>query len=123
MQYRWSDWKRFPDGKKTGTVEVSSGAGVYEVRHAITGRVVAFGSAGNVARRLSKLTANVGLGGRVLRLLRVHPLPSRVSDLEYRTLIVASRAEAKTAAHHLSGLRHSARRLRMHRGWAARPSN
>lgn len=121
--YSWSDWKRFPDGIRTGTIEAPSGAGVYEVRHAITGRVVAFGAAGNLGHRLSKLTVNAGFCTRVLRLLRAHPLTSRVTDLEYRTLAAASRAEAKTAAHHLSGLRYSARRLRMQRGWAARRSS
>jgi hypothetical protein len=45
---------------------------------------------------------------------------SEVSDLEYRTCAAASRAEAKTAAHRLLGLRQTAWRRRMDAGWAAR---
>jgi hypothetical protein len=47
-------------------------------------------------------------------------LTSRVSDLEYRTCAAASRAEAKTAAQRLMGLRQSAWRRRMDLGWSAR---
>ena len=54
------------------------------------------------------------------RLFRQQPLVSRVSDLEYRTCAAASRAEAKTAAQRLLGLRQTAWRRRMDLGWAAR---
>jgi len=123
MQYSWSDWKRFPDGTRGYALEAPSGAGVYEVRHTMTGRVVAFGAASNVAHRLSKLTVNAGFARRFLRILRAHPLRSRVSDLEYRILRAASRTEAKTAARRLAGLRHGARRLRIQRGWSVRRSS
>ena len=116
MHYSWSDWKRFPDGTRGIALEALSGAGVYEVRHTMTGRVVAFGAASNVAHQLSKLAVNAGFARRFLRIFRAHPLRSRVSDLEYRVLGAASRAEAKTAARRLIGLRHTARRLRMQRG-------
>jgi len=45
---------------------------------------------------------------------------SRVSDLEYRTCAAASRADAKTAAQRLLGLRQNAWRRRMDLGRAAR---
>ena len=85
----------------------------------MTGRVIAFGPAGNVAQALSELKINGGAGA-FTRLFRKQPLVSRVSDLEYRTCAAASRAEAKTAAHRLLGLRQTAWRRRMDAGWAAR---
>jgi hypothetical protein len=48
---------------------------------------------------------------------------SRVADLEYRTCAAASRAEAKTAAQRLAGLRQTAWRRRMDMGFAARHPN
>ena len=115
----WSSWKRFPDGQSGGTVEAPIGPGVYEVRHTMTGRVVAFGHAKNVASALTELKLNGGVGA-FARLFRKQPLMSRVSDLEYRTCAAASRLEAKTAARRLMGLRQTAWRRRMELGWAAR---
>jgi hypothetical protein len=123
MQSNWSDWKRFPDGTRGCALEGLRGAGVYEVRHTMTGRIVAFGAASNVAHRLSKLTVNAGFARIFLWILRAHPLRSQVSDLEYRVTGAASRAEAKAAARRLFGLGHNARRLRMQRGLAVRRSS
>ena len=120
MVQTWSSWKRFPDAESGGVVEAPIGPGVYEVRHTLTGRVVAFGPAGNVAQALSELKVNGGVGSSFARLFRKQPLVARVSDLEYRTCAAASRAEAKTAAHRLLGLRQTAWRRRMDAGWAAR---
>ena len=119
MVQTWSSWKRFPDVESGGHVEAPIGPGVYEVRHTHTGRVVAFGPAGNVAQALSELKVNGGVGA-FARLFRKQPLVSQVSDLEYRTCAAASRAEAKTAAHRLLGLRQTAWRRRMDAGWATR---
>ena len=97
MVQTWSSWKRFPDAQIGDHVEAPIGPGVYEVRHTMTGRVVAFGHAGNVANAITDLklkaasTRSHGLFGR-------EPLVSRLADLEYRTCAAASRAEAKTAA-------------------------
>ncbi len=120
MVQTWSGWKRFPDAESGDHVEAPIGPGVYEVRHTLTGRVVAFGPAGNVAQALSELKLNGGVTGPFARLFRRQPLVSRVSDLEYRTCAAASRAEAKTAAHRLLGLRQTAWRRRIDTGWAAR---
>lgn len=119
MVQNWSGWKRFPDAQSGGSVEAPIGPGVYEVRHSLTGRVVAFGPAGNVAQALSELKVNGGVG-TFARLFRKEPLVSRVADLEYRTCAAASRAEAKTAAHRLLGLRQTAWRRRMDNSWTAR---
>jgi hypothetical protein len=67
---------------------------VYEVRHTLTGRVIAFGHAAHVANALADLKLNGGVG-TFARLFRKQPLVSRVSDLEYRTCAAASRAEAR----------------------------
>ena len=120
MVQTWSSWKRFPDAESGDMVEAPIGPGVYEVRHTLTGRVVAFGPAGNVAQALSELKLNGGVTSTFSRLFRKQPLVSRVSDLEYRTCAAASRAEAKTAAHRLLGLRQTAWRRRIDAGWAAR---
>ena len=120
MVRTWSGWKRFPDEQTGGDLEAPIGPGVYEVRHTMTGRVVAFGHARGVANALTDLKPN-GAVGTFARLFRRQPLVSRVSDLEYRTCAAASRAEAKTTASRLLGLRQTAWRRRMDiGGWAAR---
>lgn len=121
MVRTWSSWKRFADGTNGGTVEAPVGPGVYEVRHTMTGRVIAFGDSANVARSLSDLSVNGSLSP-FARLFRKQTLVSRMVDLEYRTCAAGSRAEAKTAAHRLLGLRQTAWRRRADHGWAARLS-
>lgn len=117
----WSSWKRFPDAQSGEHVEAPIGPGVYEVRHTLTGRVVAFGHSSNVANALSELKLNGGVG-TFARLFRKPSLVSRVADLEYRTCAAATRADAKVAAHRLLGLRQTAWRRRMDLGWAVRAS-
>lgn len=115
----WSSWKRFPDAQVGGHIEAPIGPGVYEVRHTMTGRVVAFGHTANVANAISDLKLNGG-GNALTRMFTRQPLVSRVSDLEYRTCAAASRAEAKTTASRMLGLRQAAWRHRLETGWAAR---
>ena len=122
MVQTWSNWKRFPDAYSGEHVEAPIGPGVYEVRHTMTGRVVAFGHSGNVANSLADLKLNDGTSV-FTKLFRKQPLVSRVADLEYRTCAAASRAEAKTAARRLVGLRQTAWRRRMDMGFAARHTN
>ena len=122
MVQTWSSWKRFPDVESGDNVEAPIGPGVYEVRHSMTGRVIAFGPTGNVAQALSELKLDGGVSA-FSRLFRKASLVPRVSDLESRTCAAASRAEAKTAAQRLLGLRQTAWRKRMDAGWAARQPN
>jgi len=122
MVQTWSNWKRFPDAYSGEHVEAPIGPGVYEVRHTMTGRVVAFGHSANVANSLADLKLNDG-ASVFTRLFRKQPLVSRVADLEYRTCAAASSAEAKTAAQRLAGLRQTAWRRRMDMGFAARHPN
>lgn len=114
MVHTWSGWKRFPDALTGGFVEAPIGPGVYEVRHSLTGRLVAFGYSANVANAISDL--RVQKPNLLARLFGRQPQVSRVSDLEYRTCAAASRAEAKTAAHRLLGLRQNAWRRRLDLG-------
>jgi hypothetical protein len=119
MIQTWSGWKRFPDVNSGDHVEAPIGPGVYEVRHTMTGRLMAFGHASNVANAISELKLNGGVSP-LARLFGRQPLVSRVADLEYRTCAAASRADAKTTAQRLMGLRQTAWRKRMDLGWAAR---
>ena len=121
MVQTWSGWKRFPDAHSGGVVEAPIGPGVYEVRHTLTGRVVAFGHARNVANAIADLKVNGGVSP-IARFFGRQPLVSRVSDLEYRTCAAASRAEAKTAANRLLGLRQTAWRRRIDLGTVVRTS-
>ena len=115
----WSVWKSFPDAETGASIEAPNGPGVYEVRHTLTGRVVAFGHAASVANALTELKLNGGVGA-FARLFRRPALVSRVSDLEYRTCAASTRAEARTTAQRLLGLRQNAWRRRIDTGWAAR---
>src|SRR5512135_2875227 len=119
MMQTWSGWKRFPDVRDGDAVEAPAGPGVYEVRHTLTGRVMAFGHSGNVAHAIAELKFN-GDVSPFAKFFRRPPLVSRISDLEYRTCAAASRADAKNAAQRLLGLRQNAWRRRMGLGWAAR---
>jgi hypothetical protein len=122
MVQTWSSWKRFPDVESGDSVEAPIGPGVYEVRHSLTGQVVAFAPAANVAQALSELKLNDG-AGTFAKLFRKQPLVPPVADLEYRTCAAASRAEAKTAAQRMLGLRQTAWRRRMDAGWVTRQPN
>lgn len=119
MVQTWSGWKHFPDAQFGGQLEAPIGPGVYEVRHTGTGRVVAFGHTNNVANAISELKVNGALGP-FARLFKRAPLVSRVNDLEYRTCAAATRADAKTTAARLRGLRQTAWKRRLNSGWAAR---
>ncbi len=117
----WSDWKRFRTAPLDDVADAPGGPGVYEVRHTMTGRVVAFGHAKNVADALADLKRN-GSVGTFARLFRREAPLARLADLEFRTCAAASRGEAKTAASRLQGLRQTAWRRRMDAGWAVRHS-
>jgi hypothetical protein len=120
MMQMWSNWKRFPQAYGSESVEAPIAPGIYEVRHTVTGRVVAFGWTSNVARALSGLGLERGFGSRLARLIGRRRLTPRVTDLEYRTCVAGSRAEAKIAARRLLGLRQTVWRQRWASGLGAR---
>lgn len=94
----WGVWRSFPDPQSDRPIEAPVGPGIYEVRHAETGALVAFGHAGNVARVLSDMTPKPS--ARLFRAFR-RSLSHRVEELEYRTCATASAHAAKSAAEHL----------------------
>ncbi len=120
MATAWSSWKRFPNARSGDSVEAPIGPGVYEVRHADSGELIAFGHSGNVANSISDL--KVDHGGSWTRFFRRDNPTPPVGDLEYRTCAASSHAEAKTAARRLTGLRQTYWKKRMDLGWAARHS-
>jgi len=116
MVSSWGLWKPFPNHASGGNIEAPVGPGVYEVRHADTGELIAFGSAGSVVRELSKLMPKPATG---LRSLFAGKTPAhRSEDLEYRTCSAASAGEAKFAAERLIGRREAYWRKHMAPGWA-----
>lgn len=118
MVKSWSSWKSFPNAQSGGHIEAPIGPGVYEVRHTTSGHLIAFGHSANVANAISDLRVDGG-GSSWARLFRRHTATPRVNELEYRTCAAASRAEAKTAAHRLMGLRQSYWRRRTALDWAS----
>jgi len=116
----WTDWKRFPDSHNGELVEAPIGPGVYEVRHADTGEVIAFGHAGSVANAIGELKINGNAGMFAKLFHRSASIP--VQELEYRTCATATRSEAKVAAKRLAGLRQQYWRRRMALGMANRHS-
>jgi len=105
MIYNWTSWKSFPDARTGGALEAPIGPGVYEVRHTVSGRVVAFGSTSNVARTLSELRLNRHSTNKLTCIFPKQPMAPRIFDLEYRTCAASSRAEARDAARRLLGLK------------------
>jgi hypothetical protein len=106
----WSRWQLFPIAEDS-IPDAPTGPGVYEVRHTLSGRVVAFGSASNVARALKRLRANGGSGSMLICLFRGQP--QRVLDWEYRTCAAESRREANAVASRLLGLKQALWRKRL----------
>lgn len=119
--HTWSSWKRFPSADVGNNLEAPISPGLYEVRNALTGGEVAFGSADNVADAVSTLNLN-GFRSRFWRVFSGQPRTLRVTDLEYRTLATATRAEADIAAHYFFGRRRTAWRVRIP-SWEVRQSS
>jgi len=116
MLQTWSAWKRFPE-EASGRAAVPPGPGVYEVRHSMTGRVVAFGHAADIAQAFEELR-RYGAVGPFARLFSRQPL--RTADLEFRVCPAASRADARVNAQRLMGMRQTVWRRRVAQAGAAR---
>jgi len=119
MMQSWSGWKRFADGELDDSIDAPAGPGVYEVRHTVSGRVLAFGHSNHVAKTIGDLRFGDEAGWFAGIFARRLPV-SRVCDLEYRTCATQTHADAKTAAQRLLGLRRSAWRRRIEVGLAMR---
>jgi hypothetical protein len=91
----WSDWRPFPDPRLRGVLIAPLGPGCYDLRHKQSGQKVLFGSAGNVALRMSSLLpAPLGAGNRNNEEKRGYVLLN-LPDLEYRSAACASLDDAK----------------------------
>lgn len=116
MNNGWSSWKRFPEGR-LGSIEAPIGPGVYEVRRADSGELVAFGHSSNVANSISELKVENRRSGWTSMFRKPVSVPP-ANDLEYRTFAAATRSEAKTAANRFIGLRQTFWRHRSSGDWA-----
>jgi hypothetical protein len=99
----WVSWKHFPDPQIGEHIEAPIGPGIYEVRDAATGRLVAFGHSANVASELTTL-----LPKPAMRWKRVlfgdagrRQVARPTGEFEYRTCSAASVDEAKIVAERL----------------------
>jgi len=95
MTTEWSDWKPFPNPKKSGILTAPFGAGCYELRHR-DGRLILFGTAKNVAYRMTSLLPkdHYGAGHRSNTAKRAHVL-MHLGDIEYRTVAFATGEDAE----------------------------
>jgi hypothetical protein len=111
--YTWTSWKTFPDPRAGDALQAPIGSGVYEVRHSLSGRVVAFGWASSVARTLSELRVNRRTVKGITGIFPTQSSVPRALDLEYRTCAASSRSEARDVARRLLGLKQLAWQSRL----------
>jgi hypothetical protein len=91
---KWSNWRPFPDPRKSGILTAPIGAGCYELRHR-DGRRVLFGTAGHVASRMTSLLPRpFGAEQRSNAAKRAYVL-KHLEDIDYRTSASATSKEAK----------------------------
>jgi hypothetical protein len=101
MAAAWSAWKRFPDAKSGEHIEAPIGAGVYEVRRAASGELIAFGHAGSVVQalagiRMPRSWTSIFSGAA-----------ARTDELEYRVCGASDKASARHIADGLRNRRHA----------------
>jgi hypothetical protein len=102
MISRWSDWRRFPRGRRSDDIVAPICPGIYEIRITSTGALFRFGVAENIAQTLSGLSPKPRTSFRswFFRADR-----NTIPDLEYRTCATSTKAEAKAAAAGMIGRR------------------
>jgi hypothetical protein len=94
----WSEWKRFPRAGRGENIEAPITPGIYEVRHAASGTLFAFGAVDNVASALALLPVSS-------KSWFARRDPAKLPDLEYRTCATSTKADAKAAAERMIGRR------------------
>jgi hypothetical protein len=95
MNEQWSSWKSFPMPTRREHLDAPIGPGLYELRYAITGKMLAFGHAPNVAFALSN-RRSMSLWRRLMQ--RWHSPEADERDIEYRTMATGSLREAQDHA-------------------------
>lgn len=98
----WGEWKSYPKGIPGDRLEAPIGPGLYEVRNLETGALYAFGAVDNVAEALARISAP---SWSLASLFGKQREPVRLPDLEYRTCITDTKAQAKIAAERMLGRR------------------
>jgi hypothetical protein len=89
----WSEWRCFPDPAAHGFLVAPIGPGCYELRHGK--QLVCFGSAKNVAYRMSSLLPEpLGAGTRHNTAKRQYVM-QHLAEIEYRTRALSTEAEAR----------------------------
>jgi len=117
MANSWVAFKRFPDRHFGEYVEAPIGPGVYEVRHVLTGELVAFDHAANVARALASLSPRPSLMSWLTDFIR-NDIRYATNELEYRTCAATTLDEAKMITNHLTERREVYMKRRMAVGLA-----
>ena len=97
----WTEWKRYPRATRGENIEAPISPGIYEVRHAVTGALFAFGAVDNLAQAL----ASMSVAPKSLISWFGRRDPVELPDLEYRTCATQSRADAKIAKERMIGRR------------------
>jgi hypothetical protein len=97
----WGNWKSYPKPGRRENIEAPIDPGIYEVRHAQTGELFAFGATDNLAEALSRLP----IAPRSLISVLSRRPPALLPDLEYRVCATSSRDDARTAAERMIGRR------------------
>ena len=97
----WGEWKRYPNGAPGDRLEAPVGPGIYEVRKANSGALYAFGAVDNLAEAL----ARIGTPSRSLATFFIKRETPHLPDLEYRTCVTDTKAQAKIAAERMIGRR------------------
>lgn len=101
----WSEWRPFPDPRKSQLLIAPFGPGCYELRH--HAKQVLFGKGNNVAYRMcSLLPAPFGCGKRDNKEKRDYVL-KHLAEIEYRTLACQSAGEADASERSLKQNRSS----------------
>lgn len=116
MMTGFTAWKPVPHPDFGGQIDLPTGPGVYAIRHASTGEMLAFGPSAHVARDVESLLPRAGSS----RWAPFAPrrLATRIDELEFRTCAAASTNEAKILAERLRGRREVFWRRRMAASWA-----
>lgn len=88
MVDQWTSWKKFPEPKLGEHLDAPLGPGVYELRNAMSGEMLAFGHSPNVASTLTKqLTPSFWQ--------RMRGTAPDLRNIEYRTMAASSPQSAR----------------------------
>jgi hypothetical protein len=94
MEKHWSGWKKFPEPRRGEHLDAPVGPGLYELRCAVTGKLIAFGHSSHVATTLSQRVPSQNRWHRLFH----RQAQDGVRLLEYRTLAASTTSMARDYA-------------------------